>query len=81
MDLHVAKWGNSLALRLPAEYVRSIGIKEGDSLEVSLSVDGGLTLRPTTWNRQAFAASLTAARKAMPMGASVIDEVRRGARY
>ena len=81
MDLHVAKWGNSLALRLPAEYVRSIGIKDGDSVEVSLTVDGGLTLRPATWNRKAFAASLATARKAMPMGTSVIDELRRGARY
>ena len=81
MDLRVAKWGNSLALRLPAEYVRSIGIKDGDSVEASLTIDGGLTLRPATWNRQAFAASLTTARKAMPMGTSVIDALRRDARY
>ena len=77
----MAKWGNSLALRLPAEYVRSLGIKDGDSVDASLTIDGGLTLRPATWNRQAFAASLTTARKAMPMGTSVIDELRRGARY
>lgn len=81
MDLHVAKWGNSLALRLPAEYVRSIGIKDGDSVEASLTVDGGLTLRPATWSRKAFAASLATARKAMPMGTSVIDELRRSVRY
>lgn len=81
MDLHVAKWGNSLALRLPAEYVRSIGIKDGDSVEASLTVDGGLTLRPATWNRRNFSASLATVRKAMPMGTPVIDELRRGARY
>ena len=81
MDLREAKWGNSLALRLPAEYVRSIGIKDGDSVEASLTVDGGLSLRTATWNRQAFAASLTQARNAMPVGNSVIAEVRRGARY
>lgn len=32
MILQIAKWGNSLAVRIPAEYVRKIGIKEGDQL-------------------------------------------------
>ena len=36
MDLQIAKWGNSLALRIPADYVRRIGIKEGDRVEASL---------------------------------------------
>ena len=81
MDLQVAKWGNSLALRIPAEYVRSIGIKEGDSLEACLTVDGGLSIRPATWNRKAFSQTLSAARETMPMGKSVMDEVRHGGRY
>lgn len=81
MNLQVAKWGNSLALRIPAEVVRSIGIKEGDSLEACLSIDGGLTIRPATWNRKAFARELTKAREAMPMGQPVMDEVRRGGQY
>ena len=81
MNLQVAKWGNSLALRIPAEYVRSIGIKEGDSVEACLTVDGGLTIRPATRNRKAFACELAAAREAMTMGQSVMDEVRRGGSY
>ena len=81
MNLQVAKWGNSLAVRIPAEIVRSIGIKEGDSLEACLTVDGGLTIRPATWNRKAFAQELATAREALPMGESVMDEVRRGGRY
>lgn len=81
MNLQVAKWGNSLALRIPSEYVRNLGIKEGDSVEASLTVDGGLTIRPATWNRKAFACELATAREAMPMGQSVMDEVRRGGRY
>ena len=32
MNLQIAKWGNSLALRIPADYVRSIGIKEGETI-------------------------------------------------
>ncbi len=81
MNLQVAKWGNSLALRIPAEYVRSIGIKEGDSVEACLNMDGGLTIRLATWNRKAFSRKLAVARAAMPMGQSAMDEVRRGGRY
>jgi antitoxin MazE len=81
MDLQVAKWGNSLALRIPAEYVRSVGIKEGDRLEACLTVDGGLTIRPATWSRKDFSRTLATARASMPMGKSVMDEVRRGGRY
>ena len=81
MNLQVAKWGNSLALRIPAEYVRSAGIKEGDSVEACLTVDGGLTIRPASWDRKAFAAELAVARAAMPMGQSVLDELRRAGAY
>lgn len=34
--MRVAKWGNSLAVRLPASVVESLGLKEGDELEVEL---------------------------------------------
>jgi antitoxin MazE len=81
MNLHIARWGNSLALRIPAEVVRSIGIKEGDSVEASLTADGGLAIRPARWDRKIFARELDEARTAMPMGISVMDELRRGARY
>ena len=30
----VAKWGNSLAVRLPAELVRELGLKEGDQIDL-----------------------------------------------
>ena len=53
MNLQIAKWGNSLALRIPADYVRRIGIKEGDSVEASLTADGGLSIRPVKWDTHA----------------------------
>ena len=81
MDLQIAKWGNSLALRIPADYVRRIGLKEGDRVEASLTADGGLIIRPVKWDRPAFAQEVKAARDAMPMGTSVVDELRRGGRY
>jgi antitoxin MazE len=81
MNIQIAKWGNSLALRIPAEVVRSIGIKEGDRMAASLTMDGGLTIRPATWDRKAFSSELTVTREAMQLGTSVMDEVRRGGRY
>lgn len=79
MKLRVVKWGNSLAVRIPAHCARSIGIEAGDRVEARITVDGGLSLRrPAVWSRKAFALELAAAREAMPMGTSVMNEVRRG---
>jgi antitoxin MazE len=40
--MRVAKWGNSLALRLPAKVVKELGLVEGD--EVELRATGTRTL-------------------------------------
>lgn len=32
--MQVSKWGNSLALRLPATVVEALGLKEGDDIEI-----------------------------------------------
>jgi antitoxin MazE len=32
--MRVAKWGNSLAVRLPQPVVELLGLKEGDSVEI-----------------------------------------------
>ena len=32
--MQVAKWGNSLAIRLPRSVVEVLGLKEGDSIEI-----------------------------------------------
>ena len=44
MELVVSKWGNSLAVRLPAESAKRIGIGEGDTLIAEVSADGRLVL-------------------------------------
>ena len=81
MDLQVAKWGNSLALRIPSEVVRQLGLREGTTVEARLTVDGTLSIRPAQWNRKAFALELTEVRSAMTMSESVMQELRSGARY
>lgn len=37
--MQVAKWGNSLAVRLPATVVEALGLKEGDQIEIRISGD------------------------------------------
>ena len=32
--MQVSKWGNSLAIRLPAAVVSALGLKEGDHIEI-----------------------------------------------
>jgi len=81
MNLHIAKWGNSLAVRIPMEYIRRTGLKEGDTVQANLAADGTMTLRAEPWDRKAFIAELTQARLSMKMGASVMDELRSGSRY
>ena len=81
MNLQVSKWGNSLAMRIPSEIVRHLGLREGDSVDAQLTVDGALTIRPAGWNRRAFATELDTARAGLPMGTGVMDEVRQSARY
>ena len=35
--MHVSKWGNSLAVRLPATLVEALDLKEGDEIEISVA--------------------------------------------
>ena len=81
MRLQVAKWGNSLAMRLPADLVRRFGLRDGDSVQARITLDGGLAIRPDNWRRGAFAAELAEARERLPMGWPVVEELRNDARY
>ena len=35
--MRVAKWGNSLAIRIPAEVAQALELKEGDEVEVRVA--------------------------------------------
>jgi antitoxin MazE len=81
MNLQIAKWGNSLAVRIPVDYVRQIGVKEGDQLQAHVGTDGALNLRPAKWNRASFANELAHTNATLPMGTSVMEQLRSEARY
>lgn len=37
--MQVSRWGNSLAVRLPATVVEALGLKEGDEIEIHVVGD------------------------------------------
>ncbi|WP_321884450.1 AbrB/MazE/SpoVT family DNA-binding domain-containing protein [Paraburkholderia bannensis] len=51
--MQVAKWGNSLAVRLPASVVDALGLKEGDDIEIFATQEGAFSVsrKPTASER------------------------------
>lgn len=45
MIVSIAKWGNSLALRIPSAFAREIDVRDGGAVDVSVD-DGMLVVRP-----------------------------------
>jgi len=41
----VSRWGNSLAIRIPASYSREVRLEDGDAVELRVE-DGRLTITP-----------------------------------
>ena len=52
--MRVAKWGNSLAVRLPASLVATQGIEEGDEIELIPRGKGKFEVSPEIRRRQAL---------------------------
>ena len=46
-DTQVAKWGNSLAVRIPKALAGKARLAEGDRLSLDLTEDGAIVLRST----------------------------------
>ena len=42
--MQIAKWGNSLAVRIPADVARELGLKEGDDVTISAAARNALTI-------------------------------------
>ncbi len=82
MRLQLAKWGNSLAVRLPVECVRATGLRQGDSVDAEITSAGSITLTPAkAFDKALFLQRMRKLRQGMPMTESVVDQMRREARY
>ena len=55
--MKVSKWGNSLAVRLPAELVQKLGVKEGDEVYAvpGMAEDGAVKLKRKLTRKEAWA--------------------------
>ena len=75
--MQVAKWGNSLALRLPAAVVRLLDLREGD--EIDIRIAGAREMDVTRCERrEELMARLRAHRGTLPEGFSFDrDEAHR----
>ena len=49
--MRVAKWGNSLAVRLPSSVVEALDLKEGDEIDIRVAGDRTFDIERNT-NRQ-----------------------------
>ena len=51
----VSKWGNSLAVRLPASVVEALGLKEGEEIEIHVSGTRSLDIARKPSDRELLA--------------------------
>lgn len=50
--MQVAKWGNSLAVRLPATVVEALNLKPGDNIEIHLTGERAFAIEKTPGARE-----------------------------
>jgi antitoxin MazE len=82
MQSTVGKWGNSLAVRLPAEFSRQGHLREGSKVELDITPEGELRIaivRP--FNKPALLKRLVALQRRMPETQPVVESLRRASRF
>lgn len=65
--MRVSKWGNSLAIRLPAAIVDGLSLSEGDEIEVEIAGARHFNIRRDTTRDKALA-RLRALKQPLPAG-------------
>ena len=65
--MQVGKWGNSLAVRLPAAVVEALGLKEGDEIEIEVAGDRTFRIERDRKREEALE-RLRALRRPLPPG-------------
>ena len=53
--MQVSKWGNSLAIRLPASVVEVLGLKEGNDIEIHVAGARAFEIKKTSTARELLA--------------------------
>jgi len=76
--MQVSKWGNSLAVRLPAEVVEALDLKEGDHIEILVTSPREFEVRRDPARQRALE-RLRRLRRPLPAG-FVFDRTEANAR-
>jgi len=53
--MQVAKWGNSLAVRLPASVVEALDLKPGDNIDIHVAGDRSFAIEKAPGSRELLA--------------------------
>jgi antitoxin MazE len=82
LDLQVGRWGNSLAVRIPADVARELEVTEGSVIHAQVVGPAQLRLASgKPFDRQAFLARLEALHQALPVTQPVVEAMRGSSRY
>ncbi|WP_269931390.1 AbrB/MazE/SpoVT family DNA-binding domain-containing protein [Aminobacter sp. HY435] len=65
--MQVSKWGNSLAIRLPAQVVEALDLKEGDEIDIRVAGDRAFDIALDRSRARALE-RLNGLRKPLPAG-------------
>lgn len=50
MKIQIGKWGNSLAVRIPSNVVKDLGLADGANLDITMT-EGAMVLKPVRRRR------------------------------
>jgi antitoxin MazE len=65
--MQVAKWGNSLAVRLPSAVVEALGLKEGDEIDIKIAGERAFDIELDR-SRERALAQIRSLRRPLPDG-------------
>ena len=66
--MQVAKWGNSLAVRIPADVAKALGLKEGDGIELCALKSGQIAVITEQQRRSAAVEKMRELAGHLPVG-------------
>ena len=81
-DLSVGRWGNSLAVRIPAKLAKQLGVGEGSMLQAQVLGPARMSLAvKQPLDMKTFVHRVRELRQKLPATEPVVEELRRQSRY
>ena len=81
-DLPIGRWGNSLAVRIPAKLAKELGVGEGSLLRAQVLGPARVRLSAKQpLDMKSFVRNVRELRQRLPATEPVVEAMRRGSRY